>query len=125
MITGRKHGRDFRVPGGLWKSTDGGKSWKHTLTADTAGKYSSPPNAIQSWDIRFNAADPRVAYFGTVFHGLWYSHDAGDAWKPFTELPHRTALSAQTDPQDPKKIIVSTFGGGPWRGPYLPPKEMK
>jgi len=176
VITGRKHGRDFRVPGGLWMSTDGGETWadltarlklmwpagyfaihprdektillsgsggpgcmdqggvwkttdgggtwKQTLTGETAGKY-CPPAAIQSWDIRFNAADPSVAYFGTNFHGLWYSRDGGDTWKPFTELPHRTAHSAQTDPLDPRKIIVSTFGGGLWRGPYLPPKERK
>jgi photosystem II stability/assembly factor-like uncharacterized protein len=176
-ITGRKHGRDFRVPGGLWKSTDGGetwtdltaelklmwpagyfaihpkdekiillsasggpgcmeqggvwkttdggKTWKHTLTAETAGKYSPPPDAIQSWDIRFNAADPSVAYFGTNFHGLWYSRDGGDTWKPFADFPHGSALSAQTDPLDPKRIIVSTFGGGLWRGPHLPPKEME
>lgn len=176
VIVGRKHGREFRVPGGLWKSTeggetwtdmtaqlklmwpagyfsihpkdentillsasggpgcmeqggvwktaDGGKTWRHTLTGQAAGKF-CPPDVIQSWDIRHNTADPTVAYLGTVFHGLWYSHDGGDTWKPFTEFPYGSAHSAQTDPQDPKKIIVSTFGGGLWRGPYLPPSEMK
>jgi hypothetical protein len=111
--------------GGVWKTTDGGKTWKHTLTAETAGKYSPPPDAIQSWDIRFNSVDPNVAYFGTNFHGLWYSRDGGDTWKPFADFPHGSALSAQTDPLDPKRIIVSTFGGGLWRGPHLPPKEME
>lgn len=174
VIVGRKHGREFRVPGGLWKSTDGGqtwtdltaqlklmwpagyfsihpkdekvillsasggpgcmeqggvwkttdggKTWKQTLTGPTAGKF-SPPGAIQSWDIRFNEADPDIAYLGTVFHGLWYSRDGGDTWKPFTQFPHFSAHSAQVDPKDPKKIIVSTFGGGLWRGPCLPPDE--
>lgn len=176
VIVGRKHNREFRVPGGLWKSTDGGeswtdltaglklmwpagyfsinprdeqsillsasggpgcdeqggvwkttdggKTWKHTLTGEAAGKY-YPPNVIQAWDTRYNAADPSVAYLGTVFHGLWYSHDGGDTWKPFKEFPHGSAMSAQTDPRDPKKILVNTFGGGLWRGPYLPPEEMK
>ena len=177
VTIGRKHGMEFRVPGGLWKSTDGGdtwtdltaelklmwpagyfsihpkdekiillsasggpgcmeqggvwktpdggKTWKHTLTAATAGKYSPPAEAIQSWDVRFNTADPSLVYFGTVFQGLWYSRDGGDSWNPFTEFPYGSAHSAQTDPLDPKKIIVSTFGGGLWRGPCLPPKEMK
>jgi len=114
-------GPGFEAQGGIWKTADGGKTWKQTLTGATAGAYCSP-DAIQAWDVRFNQAQPNVAYFGTNFHGLWYTEDAGDTWKPFKQFPHMSTHSAMSDPADPKRIIVSTFGGGLWRGPCLPTK---
>jgi photosystem II stability/assembly factor-like uncharacterized protein len=174
VIIGRKHGREFRVPGGLWRSvdgggswtdltaklklmwpagyfaihptdektilltasagpgcmdqggvyktTDGGATWKHVFTGPMAGKVSAPQNAVQCLDIRYSAADPNVIYLGTMFHGLWCSRDAGETWEPIMAFPHFAALSAQTDPLDATKIIVTTFGGGMWRGPALPTK---
>jgi len=172
VVTARKHGRDFRVPGGLWKSTDGGeswidltadlklkwpcgyvalhpqddrilllsasggpgcdqqggiwkttdggKSWKQMLNGEQAAAY-CPPNVMQGWDVTFHAAEPTIAYWGSGFHGLWVSTDTGDTWRPYREFPHRTPLAAQADPLDAKGIIVTTFGGGLWRGPRLPP----
>ena len=114
-------GPGFYEQGGVWKTADGGKTWKQTLTGDVAGKYCSP-ETIMSWDVSFNAAHPNVAYFGTTFHGLWITEDSGDTWKPYKEFPSGSAHSTQADPLDPERVIVSTFGGGLWRGPAVPPK---
>jgi photosystem II stability/assembly factor-like uncharacterized protein len=168
VIVGRKHGREFRVPGGLWKSadggetwvdltkqlklmwpagylaihpkdektilisasggpgcmdqggvwktTDGGASWRQTMNGKMAGKFAPPANTVQCWDVRYNEADPRVVYLGTVFHGLWSSRDGGETWEPVKAFPHFSALSAQVDPLDPGGILVTTFGGGMWKG---------
>lgn len=124
MLLSVSSGPGFDNQGGIWKTIDGGKTWKQTLTGEMVGKYCPPPY-IQGWDVTFNKVDPNIVYYGAGFTGLWYSTDMGDTWKPYQEFPAMGTKEVITDPLDPKRVIVTTWGAGLWRGPYLPPREMK
>lgn len=94
---------------GLWRTTDGGVSWKRLIRAGAEhfGGYLHP-------------ARPGWVYAtlteGATGAGLWLSQDNGGAWKPM-KLPFSNAQRVAFDPADPTVIYVSTFGGGVWKGP--------
>jgi len=168
-VTAHRHGLDFPVPGGLWKSTDGGESWTEItkglnlawpanfavhpenpdiiyLTAATAprrregGLYKTtdggrswtrilrdedfaktgPPGFVHALFVNLHPQHPDYVYLGTGAHGLWMSPDAGRTWKQFEKFPFRSPTNVTFDPEDPRVMYVTTFGGGVWRGPYLP-----
>ena len=62
---------------------------------------------------------PNIVYACTASHGLWCSQDRGNTWK-FMEVPHFRVSHVKVDPANPELIYVTTFGGGTWRGYYLP-----
>ncbi len=167
-ITAHRHGRAFRVPGGLWKSadaaeswtdltkplklgwatgfalhpadpetvylcaatwpggpqggvyktTDGGKTWKRIL-ADADFAKRRPPGYVHVMNAVLHPDDPDIVYVCST-HGLWVSRDAGETWKWFTDIPFGSAQNVAFDPKDTRTIYVTTFGGGTWRGPHLP-----
>jgi pyroglutamyl-peptidase len=49
--------------------------------------------------------------------GLWLSRDGGETFRPLDALPFRNAMRVAFDPKDDGAILVTTFGGGVWRGP--------
>ncbi len=64
-------------------------------------------------------AQPNVVYACTASHGLWCSQDRGSTWK-FMKVPHFRVSHVKVDPANPEVIYATTFGGGTWRGYYLP-----
>ena len=168
-ITAHRRGaRDFPVPGGLWKSTDGGDSWVEItkglnltwptyfafhptdsniiyLSAATSpgpkqGGVYRTDNGGQSWtrvlrdedcakkrgpgythvmNVKLHPDNPDIVYACTS-HGLFVSENAGKTWKWFTEIPFGSAQNVAFDPKDTKTMYVCTFGGGIWKGNYLP-----
>lgn len=102
--------------GGLYKTTDGGTNWKHVFNNDTPG---FPPRYVQAMFVSVNPADPKMIYLGTDGHGMFISTDAGDTWASFEGIPFASIHRVSFDPDDPSKIVVTTFGGGVWRGPAL------
>ena len=52
-------------------------------------------------------------------HGLWCSQDRGNTWE-FMKIPHFRVSHVKVDPVNPELIYATTFGGGTWRGYYLP-----
>lgn len=104
--------------GGLYKTTDGGETWERILSdADFAKK--SPPSYEQSMQVKLHPQNPDIVYLGSS-HGLWVSTDAGDSWNWFNGIPFKSAQNVAFDPKNPKIMYVNTFGGGVWRGYYLP-----
>ncbi len=105
--------------GGIYKTTDGGQKWQRLIGDDGFAKLCGP-NYYEGSTVNLHPDDPKIVYVGTSGHGLWYSTDAGKTWAPYKSFPFGGPQNVAFDPADHKKIVVTTFGGGAWRGPYLP-----
>ncbi|MFB3893695.1 MAG: WD40/YVTN/BNR-like repeat-containing protein [Phycisphaerae bacterium] len=116
LITGSRNGREFKVPGGVWKSTDGGESWQD-LTADL--KLAWPTDVAVSDDEKtliLSAATTPVQHQG----GAWLSTDGGKTW---TQTLNDTdvgkwippsyvhAISVRFHPDQPNVAYLGTLSG--------------
>ena len=108
-----------REIGGIYKTTDGGKTWTRLIDDQEFAKW-CPPSYIETSTINMHPDDPNLLYAGSDGHGLWYTRDAGRTWKPFESFPFSSPQNVAFEPADHKAMIVTTFGAGAWRGPYLP-----
>ncbi|HVE78224.1 MAG TPA: glycosyl hydrolase, partial [Gemmatimonadaceae bacterium] len=107
---------------GIYKSTDGGRSWKqvHSLAEKTAGAS----------DLTIDPTNPRILYAGYWDHqrlpwqvrsggpgsGIWKSTDGGETWKKLTEgLPKGTmgkiGIAVSANPDRVYAIIEADSGG--------------
>jgi len=100
--------------GGVYKTTDGGKTWNAVWRNGSPG---FEPAEVQPMFIIVHPDDSRILYLGTDGHGLWVSKDAGATWRLVEGLPFASVHRVTFDPADHSKIVVTTFGGGVWRGP--------
>jgi len=93
------------VGGGIFVSTDDGRSWKHVLSHDQ-----------HIHDLTY---DPRNGmYYACGFNGSAYrSDDKGETWKRIKGYNFKWGKRVDLDVNDPEKIYVITFGGGLWHGP--------
>ena len=76
LVTGSRTGRDFKVPGGVWRSTDGGETWQD-LTSEV--KLAWPTDVAVSDDEKtliVSAATTPAHAQG----GAWLSSDGGKTW---------------------------------------------
>jgi len=91
--------------GGIFISGNNGATWKQVLSDDQ-----------HIHDITY---DPRNNYFYACgFNGSAYrSADRGETWKRLRGYNFKWGKRVDTDPGDPDKIFVVTFGGGVWHGP--------
>jgi len=90
--------------GGLFKTTDGGKTWTKIL------------DEPYCWDVTFDPTNPDIVYAGTFVGGVHRSEDAGKTWTLLKGLPFVAPHRVTVDPEDAKTIHVTTFGGGVWKG---------
>jgi hypothetical protein len=104
---------------GVWKTTNGGINWTQVLTGSQMG-YWHTPGYTHALTVKVHPDNPNIVYCGTVDHGLWVSTDAGTTWNPFSNIPFQAPTNVAFDPLDRTKIYVTTFGGGVWKGYYLP-----
>ena len=104
--------------GGVYKTTDGGETWKRIISDDDFAKK-RPPSYTHCMNVKLHPDNPDFVYV-CASHGLWVSTDAGETWKWFTGIPFGSAQNVAFDPLDRKIMYVTTFGGGIWKGPYLP-----
>ncbi len=95
---------------GVYKSTDGGKSWQHLGLADTRhiGKILVHPH------------DPDVVYVAALGHafgpneerGVFRSTDGGRSWqKVLYKSPRAGSPDLSMDPHNPRRMIEGNDGG--------------
>lgn len=66
--------------GGVWQTSDSGKTWESTAAVPTATGISS----LEGVDVTTFAIDPQdssAIYAGTVANGMFYSLDSGASWQ--------------------------------------------
>ena len=112
------------VNGGVWKTTNGGSSWKNI----TDGKS----NISSVGAITIAPSDPNVIYAGggeadlredwTYGDGMYRSTDAGQTWTHLGLDDARHIARIVVDPRDPDRVFVAAMGHAsgpnPTRGVY-------
>lgn len=102
------HGR------GMYKSTDGGKTWFHT----------GLPEVGQIGKIRVHPEDENLVFAAALGHifgpnderGVYRSQDGGDTWEAVLQLSDTTgAISLVMNPQNPQEMYA-----GMWRAERKP-----
>ncbi|CAN5440325.1 hypothetical protein BH10ACI1_BH10ACI1_31590 [soil metagenome] len=96
-------GHRHREPGGFFKTTDGGLTWKETKDL----KKESIHSMMQS------SFDPNLILVGTI-NGVWVSNDSGDNFKRFDSATNPVNVdSLAIDPRN-----NTTFYAGTWWRAY-------
>jgi photosystem II stability/assembly factor-like uncharacterized protein len=98
--------REGAVDGGVFVSTDGGKSWRNTLSRDQ-----------HVYDITIDPRDPRTLYACGFESSAWRSNDRGETWQRIKGYNFKWGHRVIPDPENPGMIYVTTFGGSVWYGP--------
>ena len=99
------------VGGGVWKTTDGGESWKPVSDGFFGGAIGAV--AVSEWD-------PNVVYVGTgektvrgnVSHGdgMWKSTDAGKSWTHIGLADSRHIPRVRIHPRNPDLVYAAVLG---------------
>ncbi len=109
--------------GGVWKTVDGGRSWRNVSDGFFGGSIGAV--AVSEWD-------PNVVYSGggektvrgNVSHGdgVWKSTDAGRTWKHVGLADSRHVPRLRIHPRDPDTVYAAVlghlFGPNEMRGVY-------
>ncbi|MFY9820791.1 MAG: glycosyl hydrolase [Thermoanaerobaculia bacterium] len=109
--------------GGVWKTTDGGRTWKSVSDGSYGGSIGAV--AVSEWD-------PNVVYVGggevtvrgNVSHGdgVWKSTDAGKTWKHSGLADSRHIPRIRIHPKNPDLVYAAVlghlFGPNEMRGVY-------
>jgi photosystem II stability/assembly factor-like uncharacterized protein len=92
--------------GGIYLSTNHGKSWSHVLASDQ-----------HIFDVTVDQRSPNVVYAAGFESSAWRSRDAGLNWQRIPGFNFKWAQRAIPDAHDASQIYITTFGGGVWHGP--------
>jgi photosystem II stability/assembly factor-like uncharacterized protein len=97
--------------GGVWKTTDGGRSWENISDGYFGGSIGA---------VEVAQSDPNVIYVGggektvrgnvSSGYGVWKSEDAGKTWQ-VAGLPKSRHIShLRIDPKDPNTVYAAVMG---------------
>lgn len=94
-------GHRHKLPGGFFKTIDGGKTWKESKQLKDEAIHAMVQSSL----------DPNLLLVGTV-HGVWVSIDSGETWNRYDSPTTPTKLDALAiDPRDVNTIYAGTW----WR----------
>ena len=111
------------VCGGLWKSTNAGRTWTPIFDGQPVASIGA---------IGVAPSNPEVLYIGTgesdmrdsisFGNGMYKSTDAGNTWKPIGLENTRQIARVLIDPKNPEVVFVAAlghaYGPSPDRGVY-------
>lgn len=93
---------------GMLKSTDGGVTWAYTNDANMSGQNVNT--------IAVLPGDAATVYAGTIYGGVFISHDGGASWAASNAgLPSLYVQSLAIDPVGPSTIYAGLENGGVWK----------
>ncbi len=109
--------------GGVWKTTDGGRTWKNVSDGFFGGSIGAV--AVSDWDPNVvYAGGGEVTVRGNVSHGdgVWRSTDAGKSWRFAGLADSRHIPRLRIHPKDPDLVYAAVlghlFGPNDMRGVY-------
>ena len=100
------HQGDHESGGGLWRTEDGGRSWRRVFN-EQAHVFAA-------------ALDPRrpsTVYINTFDSAAWRSEDRGETWHRLEGYNFKWGQRPVPDPYDPDMLYLTTFGGSVYHGP--------
>jgi hypothetical protein len=102
----RRRGTEATGGGGVYLSTDAGKSWRNVLVQDQ-----------HVYDVTTDPRNPQVLYACGFESSAWRSADRGEHWRRVDGYDFKWGHRVIPDPLDASLIFVATFGGSVWHGP--------
>jgi photosystem II stability/assembly factor-like uncharacterized protein len=107
------------VNGGVWKTTNAGRTWTPIFDDQPTGSIGS---------IAVAASDPNIVYVGTgeglqrpdlaIGDGMYKSTDAGKTWTHLGLRDTQQIARVEVDPKNPNRLFVAALGH-----PYGPNQE--
>ncbi len=91
--------------GGVFLSQDAGKSWRQILDRDR-----------HVYDVTIDPRDPKILYAAGFESSAWRSSDRGEHWTRIPGFNFKWGYRVIPDPEDRRKVFITTFGGGVWHG---------
>ncbi len=96
-------GHRHKAPGGFFRSTDGGVTWKESKELKTESIHSMTQST----------ADPKIILAGTI-NGVWMSKNSGEDWEKLSSTTSPVNVGSLA--MDPRS--TSTIYAGTWWRPY-------
>jgi len=93
------------VGGGIFLSTDAGKTWTNVLNRDQ-----------HVYDVTIDPRNPEMLYAAGFESSAWRSNDRGEHWERISGFNFKWGQRVMPDLEDPAMLYISTFGGGVWHG---------
>ena len=128
FLSGCSLGTTATGAGGVFKSTDGGR----TFEQKAAMSDESTISGVSVLSMVVDPADNRTMYIGTMEHGIFVTHDGGERWESIA-FPPQKVYSFAIDPtntevlyatgvwQEQGKVYKSEDGGTSWKEIYVEP----